>query len=288
MSSTEQREYRFEKTHLSGPDTGDANACGAHGMVSTPVINRRRAASKAVWSAVIACAWLAAALPSRAVAADARTAITAFALWSDQGVFLSEARQGTALLARRYGAVATVLRSNSRTRLGAGPPDMIAAIAEAGKGLDPERDVLFVFLSSHGSPEGIAEKGGRLEGLLSPAALDAVLKTSRVRKKVLIVSACFSGIFTGLAGPDLLVITAADATHPSFGCTATATWTYFGEAFFNEALRQATGAAGLDQVFGRAAALVRARETREGFEPSNPQLAGGANVLEALATAQFR
>ncbi|MGC2716698.1 MAG: hypothetical protein WA366_25315 [Pseudolabrys sp.] len=31
----------------------------------------------------------------------------------------------------------------------------------------------------------------------------------------------------------MLVITAADADHPSFGCQDKAKWTYFGDASFN-------------------------------------------------------
>ena len=100
------------------------------------------------------------------------------------------------------------------------------------------------------------------------------------------MSACYAGIFTGLADPDTLVITAADATHPSFGCEAGATWTYFGDAFFNHALRRAPpGRAALDRVFADAAMEVRTRELAQGFEPSNPQFAGGAHVLATLARA---
>jgi hypothetical protein len=57
---------------------------------------------------------------------------------------------------------------------------------------------------------------------------------------VVIISACYSGVFISrLANPDVLVITAADADHPSFGCRDKAKWTYFDDAFFNVALRQA-------------------------------------------------
>jgi len=48
-------------------------------------------------------------------------------------------------------------------------------------------------------------------------------------------------IIPGLANPDTLVITAADADHPSFGCRDKAKWTYFGNAFFNIALRPLCG-----------------------------------------------
>jgi len=95
-----------------------------------------------------------------------------------------------------------------------------------------------------------------------------------------VISACYSGVFVPrLANPDVLVITAADANHPSFGCQDKAKWTYFGDAFFNVALRRAKS---LKEAFAVARALVRKRELRERFEPSNPLMAGGANVQPLL------
>jgi hypothetical protein len=65
-----------------------------------------------------------------------------------------------------------------------------------------------------------------------------MLARTGMRHKVVVISACYSGIFIPrLANPDILVITAADADHPSFGCQDKAKWTYFGDAFFNVALR---------------------------------------------------
>lgn len=226
-----------------------------------------------------------AGLPAAAASSPpVKVAVVAAALWSDQGVFLSEASGAARIVAGRYahGAPATVV-ANSRRRLGAGPAALGQAIRKAETGLDPDRDVLFLILTSHGSPEGIAEKGGRTEGLLAPSGLAGVLRGGPVRQKVLVVSACFSGIFTALADPDTLVVTAADATHPSFGCQAGARWTYFGDAFFNQALRKAGEGEPLADVFAEAARLVRARELSEGFDPSNPQMAGGEHVLATLA-----
>jgi len=101
-----------------------------------------------------------------------------------------------------------------------------------------------------------------------------------VRYKVVIISACYSGIFIPpLATPNTLVITAADANHPSFGCEDRAKWTYFGDAFFNTALRHG---ATLRDAFSTARALILKRELSNGFEPSNPQMAGGTNVEPLL------
>jgi hypothetical protein len=97
-----------------------------------------------------------------------------------------------------------------------------------------------------------------------------------MRYKVVVISACYSGVFVPrLANPDTLIITAADAHHPSFGCRDKARWTYFGDAFFNVALRQARS---LKDAFVAARALVTKRERRERLEPSNPQMSGGENV----------
>ena len=143
------------------------------------------------------------------------------------------------MLAARYGHGGPVIvRANSAAKLVAGPDGIAGAIAAAGRGLDPERDLLFLVLTSHGSPEGIAEKGGGRTGLVPPAELAQLLAASPIRHKVLVVSACYAGTYAALADPDTLVITAADATHPSFGCVPGAVWTYFGDAFFNQALRR--------------------------------------------------
>jgi hypothetical protein len=107
-----------------------------------------------------------------------------------------------------------------------------------------------------------------------------MLDRAGVRYKVVIISACYSGVFIPhLATADTLVITAADANHPSFGCEDRAKWTFFGDAFFNASLRQS---ATLRDAFTRARSLILKRELRNGFEPSRPQMAGGANVEPLL------
>jgi hypothetical protein len=151
------------------------------------------------------------------------------------------------------------------------------ALQATANGMDAQNDVLFVILASHGSRAGLAVKAGRLTQLLTPGNLTEMLALTGVRHKVVVISACYSGVFIPrLANPDVLVITAADAVHSSFGCQDKAKWTYFGDAFFNVALRQAKN---LKDAFVVARAIVQKHELREHFEPSNPLMAGGANVL---------
>ena len=220
-----------------------------------------------------------------ASAAPARSAVVALALWSDP-VFRSEAQGAAAVLAQRYGRGGpVVVRSNTRAALVNGPAGIAAALKAAARGIDPGRDVLILLLTTHGSPEGMADKGGGRIGLVPPDELRGLLDASPFRHRVLIVSACYAGIYTALASPDTLVITAADSTHPSFGCQPEAHWTYFGDALFNQALRHD---ASLSAAFADARAIVAKREAAQGFDPSNPQMAGGEAVLPLLDGAAGR
>jgi hypothetical protein len=174
-----------------------------------------------------------------------------------------------------------VVRFNGKRRFGAKPEALVAAAEAAGRALDPDEDVAVLVLTSHGAPEGVGLVAGRDQRMVTPEDVGRLLDLTRARHRVLIVSACYSGVFAqALAGPRTLVITAAAADKPSFGCRDGATWTYFGDAFFNRALR---AEARFDRAFTRARELVTAREKREGFDPSNPQIAGGSEVLARLS-----
>jgi hypothetical protein len=207
--------------------------------------------------------------------------ILSFGLWGAQSVFESEAKGAAKVLEEQLDAQGrAIVRFNTKRRFEAKPETLLAAAQAVGRTLDPAEDVLVLVLTSHGGPEGIGMVAGRDQRLLRPSDVRVVLRESRARYSVVIVSACYSGIFANeLADERTLVITAAAADRPSFGCQDGATWTYFGDAFFNRALRADRR---LDIAFARAKELVTARERREGFDPSNPQMAGGAAVLKRL------
>src|SRR5215212_1906789 len=207
--------------------------------------------------------------------------IVSFGLFGGQSVFESEAKGAAAILSRRLAEAQNAVRFNTKRGGAATPPTLAAALKAAGQAMDPSKDVLVVALTSHGSPDGLAVTAGRRVGVLAPSMLKAMLDASGAMYRVVIVSACYSGVFAReLAAPRTLVITAAAPDRPSFGCQDGATWTYFGEAFYNQALRREVS---LDDAFAEAKRLVTERERREGFEPSNPQIAGGAEVLAFLA-----
>lgn len=212
---------------------------------------------------------------------DARkVSVVSFGLFGDQGVFESEAIGAAQVVAGRFRSGPVDVQYNSKKGGAATIEALTRSLQAAANGLDADNDVLFLILTSHGSPAGLAVKAGRLTQTLTPSNLADMLARTGVRHKVVVISACYSGVFIPrLANPDVLVITAADADHPSFGCRDKAKWTYFGDAFFNVALRQAGT---LKDAFVVARALIRKRERRERIEPSNPRMAGGANVEQLL------
>ncbi len=202
--------------------------------------------------------------------------VLAFGLFGAQSVFESEAKGAAGIIAQRLGTNSVIVRANTKTRTDVTVASIGDALQAAGERMDRESDVMFLILTSHGSQAGVAvQAGGRTE-ILSPVDLAGMLNRAGVRHRVVIISACYSGVFLGpLASDDTLVITAADSDHASFGCRDKVKWTYFGDAFFNTALRHA---ADLRSAFASARALVSMREMRYGLTSSNPQIAGGKNI----------
>jgi peptidase C13-like protein len=240
---------------------------------------RAAAVRAALALAFVAGAWHAAA------AAPGKVDVVAFGLWGDQSVFASEAAGAARIVARQYGHGGKVIvRANTKKSGVATEASLRAALASLGAAMDPERDVLFLILTSHGDQQGIGVETPSEQSFITPIELREMLRESGARLSVVVVSACYSGIFAdAVAGPDTLVITAADAEHSSFGCRDGAKWTTFGEAFFEDALRQTKN---LPEAFALTKNRIAAREQAEGFDPSNPQMSGGRNVLQLLQNAQ--
>jgi hypothetical protein len=78
-----------------------------------------------------------------------------------------------------------------------------------------------------------------------------------------------------------IVITAAAADRTSFGCSNDRDLTYFGEAFYRDAL---PGAGSLREAFENAKAAIAARERLEHVTPSNPQAYFGKGMEAKLGS----
>lgn len=161
------------------------------------------------------------------------------------------------------------------------------SLARLAEQMDVERDILFVFMTSHGSSDHrfLLHQNGLTLPTLPADTLAALLAESGIRWRVVLISACYSGGFIKpLQNEHTLVMTAARADRTSFGCTDEADFTYFGGAYFRDTL-----AADGDFVaaFEAARERVLAREEQEGITvPSEPQIHMPEAVLAQLRAWQ--
>lgn len=204
-----------------------------------------------------------------------------FAGFGGQKVFAEEIRLASRVIGDRFGSRSrSVHLVNDRRNLGEFPLATVSGLRrtllEVGQRMDLASDVLFLVLSSHGDEgaELVVENGGLPLNPLGGAELADALRAAGIRWKVVVISACYSGAFIDALKDDYSIILAASATdRTSFGCADTRELTYFGEAFFRDAL---PGAASLREAFTRADARISAREREEGVMASLPQAYFGA------------
>ncbi len=157
------------------------------------------------------------------------------------------------------------------------------ALENLASRMQKDRDVLFLAISSHGSEEPVIEVSNSQFPLidLTPADLVDGLRQSGIKWRVIIISACYAGGFIEpLRDPHTVVITAAAPDRTSFGCSSDSDLTYFGEAFYRDALPEAHS---LREAFDKAKAAIAARERAEGETPSNPVAFFGFDIEAHLA-----
>src|SRR5215813_1085711 len=138
--------------------------------------------------------------------------VVSFGLFGDEGVFRREATGAAQIVANRFGGDPVVVRSNTKTGGNATVETLATTLQAEATKMNGESDILFLILTSHGSPDGLAVNAGRVIETLQPSNLAEMLERTGVRHKVVVISACYSGVFIPrLADADTLVITAADA-----------------------------------------------------------------------------
>jgi hypothetical protein len=159
------------------------------------------------------------------------------------------------------------------------------ALARVGERMNADEDTLFLFLSAHGYRDHrLSAVQPPLElAPLTPTALARMLQDAGIKWRVIVVSACYSGGFIEpLRDDNTIVITASSAERSSFGCEAGRDFTYFGEAYFRDALSRTRS---FTQAFELAKAGVTEREAKEKLEPSLPQMWVGRAIGERLKNA---
>lgn len=233
---------------------------------------------------------LAALRPQRPGTVDAY--VVAVGMDSD-AVFGREAREAAVVLSRRYDAAGRTLLlagtdGTADSTAPRGAPDHLAlALARVAELMDRREDVLVLYVTTHGAPFGLFYNDGDAGvGAVSPTRLWTTLSQLGIENRLLILSACFAGVFVPmLQSPGTAIVTAASAERTSFGCQADSDWTFFGDAMINHALRKPQP---LGPATAEAFALIEGWEAKGALKPSEPQVAIGADVARWLAPLEAR
>ncbi|MGV7222684.1 MAG: C13 family peptidase [Nitrospinales bacterium] len=210
-----------------------------------------------------------------------------FGSYGYQNVFMNEALQFKEMFDKRF-------NSGGRSLAMVNNPDTVEnhplatytnlreVLSRMAESMNVEEDILFLFLTSHGSREhylSVNMPSLPLNDIHADSLADAV-KESGIKWKVYIVSACFSGGFIeSLKDETSLIITSARKDRSSFGCSDDAEYTYFGRAFFQHGLEETNS---FTEAYPIAASTVYSWEEDEGFKHSYPQMASTPLIEEKL------
>jgi len=138
----------------------------------------------------------------------------------------------------------------------------------------------FVYFTSHGAPSGILVGNS----LVTPRAIAQLVDDSCADKMtVVIISACYSGVFIPALQRDTrMIMSAARKDRTSFGCGEANQYTFFDECVV-KSLPAAPSFPGLASM---VQSCVAQREKDENATPpSEPQVSMGAVIAGSLANA---
>jgi hypothetical protein len=216
-----------------------------------------------------------------------------FAGTAYQDVFLREVRSVTELFDRRFDTAGrSVMLINNPQTLDTLPlasvNNLRRALDAIGRLMDPQEDVLFLFLTSHGSRDHrLAVDFWPLRLNYLPAGqLKKLLDESGIKWRVVVVSACYSGGFIkALKDDHSLIMTASRADRNSFGCSQRNAFTHFGRAYFDRQLRRTHS---FIEAFAKSQIAIQEREADENLTPSMPQIHIGRQIEAKLRQLERR
>lgn len=166
-------------------------------------------------------------------------------------------------------------------------PDKTHPLPATARGIADELSLLtsethegcIVYFSSHGAPQGVVLGNS----LLSPYALENMLDdTCGNRPTVVVVSACFSGVFVPvLEGDNRMIMTAARPDRTSFGCGQDNRYPYYDDCVVHTIPKVHS----FPELADKVKDCVSRKEAETGASPpSDPQVFIGSRVADNLPT----
>ena len=149
------------------------------------------------------------------------------------------------------------------------PTAMRLALRALDSHMNPEEDLLFIHLVSHGRHDGalVMQQPGMDLPNLTPEDFARMLAPLNGRRRVLVVSACYSGQWLSpLANADTLILTSARKDRTSFGCGDDSEMTWFTKALYQQG---ALSLSDPDGMFKQVNQLIRTWEKDIGMEKSS-------------------
>lgn len=231
------------------------------------------------------------ALVAKAVAALPRTKrgqpqvySLSIAAGGSQDIFGREAAAVQALFAKRLGAKApSIVLSNARKDLNQLPlanrDNLASVLSEIGKRMDPKRDLLLFYITAHGAPKAFVQTDlpdGTWLDPIDAQFLAETLDKAGIKRRILIISACFSGSWIpALKSSDTIVLTAATPYRPSFGCNDRLEYTYYGAALINGGIGRGLSWA---DSYAELLTTISLQESRMRLPASGPMADVGENM----------
>jgi len=211
-----------------------------------------------------------------------------FAGDGSENVFRNEAEFFEQLFSKRFGAAGHIIvLENNPAALSTRPladwSNLESALDEMADKMDPQQDILLLYLTTHGSEDHtlLVDMDPLPLDQIGANDLPSILGEHPFKYKVVIVNACYSGGFIPpLRDSGTMVITAARSDRSSFGCGEQSQLTWFGHAFLVDALNRN---ADFKQAFDDARAEVAQWEKRDRYTPSEPQISAGSAIMAQLA-----
>jgi hypothetical protein len=224
---------------------------------------------------------------------EAELYFVGFAGYGGQDVFMKEVRSAQALFDARFDTRGHSLALiNNMSTVKDEPLASVTNLRDGlnwlGKHMDVEEDVLFLYLMSHGSPDASisVELANMQLNHLHADRLRRMLDSSRIKWRVVVVTACHAASFIdALRDERTLIVTASATDKKSWGFFDQADFTYFGEAFIERALRRHLS---FVDAFEEAKRLVTEREWVMNLPLSEPQIYIGAEIGAKLGELERR
>lgn len=217
--------------------------------------------------------------------------LVAFAGDGGEDVFRNEADYAARLFQGRYGNRAhTLVLENNPATLSTQPlaswSNLETALTGVAAAMDPQQDILLLYLTSHGSPDHtlLVDMDPLPLDQIGASDLAGILAEHPFKWKVVVVNACYSGGFIPpLRGDGTLVLTAARTDRSSFGCGSDSDITYFGRAWLVDALNHSADPV---TAFNLAKREIADWEATDSLTPSQPQMAVGEGIEQQLTRWQ--